>query len=75
MVDNNSHRVATDAHNLEFGADVHRSRSTGKPWKQSRQAEYDRLTALPRWVRTGEIVRCESNSVSERRRNETRTLT
>jgi hypothetical protein len=33
--------------------------------EQSRQAEYDRLTALPDWARTfGEIVRCVSDSAS-----------
>jgi hypothetical protein len=43
--------------------------------KQSRQAEYDRLTALPVWARTfGEIIRCRIDSACTGRRNETRSL-
>src|ERR1700731_1172843 len=58
--------------NQKSGADRHQfPRKT----KQGRQAEYDRLTALPLWARTlGEIVRCESDNLSASRRNEARSL-
>ena len=43
--------------------------------EQSRQAEYNRLTALPVWARTfGEIIRCSLDSVCTGRRNETPSL-
>ena len=52
-----------------------RKETSSRSNEQGRQAEYDRLTALPRWARTlGKNARCKNDTAATSDRNESRLL-